>query len=959
MVIGRRSLLVYVLLALTAVPTPIYAQVAGATLAGTVTDPSGAVVPNAKVSITNTATGVARDITTDEAGFYSAPNLLPGIYDITAVAPGFSTYVQKGFTLTVGASLALNISVQVGQVSQQVDVSASAPAVQLSSSTISAEVNSTTVRELPLNGRDWTQLAALQPGVVSIRVEAGPTDRGNRGFGTQLTIAGHQPYQINYRVNGITINDYSNGSPGSVLGVNLGVDAIQEFSVLTSNYSAEYGRTSGGVINAITKTGTNDFHGDVYYFLRDKVLNARNYFDVTIPPFHRHQFGVSAGGPIRKDKTFIFGDYEGILQDQSHTFEDTVPSGAARAGHLCSAPDGTCSPTTITVSPLVTPFLPFYPEPNAGLVGNGDTGFFKGSGVARLNENYATVRGDHKISDKDSLAASWFYDRAPLTQPDALLDVIHELFTSRQMGSIEETHVFSLTLVNTIRGGYSRVQGLIDQPVSATNPLAADPSLAAIPGRFAPSLSVPGLTQMNGALGSPSFNAQTWNSFQFYDDAFLTRGTHSLKFGFAAERMQYDDLSAAGRNGTFSFPSLAGFLLDQPSSVILPDPAATKVVGSRQTLFGLYLQDDWRWRPNLTVNLGLRYEPVTLPTEAHGGFGVLKSLYSISETIPVEHPWSRNQTLRNFEPKVGFSWDPFRNGKTAVRGGFGVFDMAPLPWVFTDESASALPFARTVGASNLPGGSFPKGALSFIGFDPTKVINRWIEQNPRRNYVMNWNFNVQREIASNLTAMLAYVGSHTLHQPFTTDDSNMVLPQLTSAGYLWPFPVGSGTVLNPHVGAIRATRWDNSATYESFEAQLTKRMSHGIQAQGAYTWGKCIDMGSGSLLGDPYGNSLSSLMFFNRQSRHGLCDFNITHNFVLNYIWQLSAPKFGGPASYLLRGWQLGGIFTASTGTPFTVVMAGDPLGQNSTDPWPFPDRLWGQPGCANPVNPGNVNNYL
>jgi len=197
MVIGRRGLLVYVLLALTAVPTPIYAQVAGATLAGTVTDPSGAVVPNVKVSITNTATGVVRDITTDEAGFYSAPNLLPGVYDITAVAPGFSTYVQKGFTLTVGASLALNISVRVGEVSQQVDVSATAPAVQLSSSTISAEVNSTTVRELPLNGRDWTQLAALQPGVVSIRVEAGPSDRGNRGFGSLLSVTGHQPFENN------------------------------------------------------------------------------------------------------------------------------------------------------------------------------------------------------------------------------------------------------------------------------------------------------------------------------------------------------------------------------------------------------------------------------------------------------------------------------------------------------------------------------------------------------------------------------------------------------------------------------------------------------------------------------------------------------------------------------------------------------------------------------------------
>src|ERR1700737_3264903 len=325
MVIGRRGLLVYVLLALAAVPPPIYAQVAGATLAGTVTDPSGAVVPNVKVSITNTATGVVRDITTDEAGFYSAPNLLPGIYDITAVAPGFSTYRKIGLALTVGASFALNISLRIGEVSQQVDVIATAPTVQLSSSTISAEVNATTVRELPLNGRDWTQLAALQPGVTYVRVEAGPSDRGNRGFGTLLSVTGHQPFENNYRINGISINDYSNGAPGSTLGVNLGTDAIQEFSGLPENFSAEYGRASGGVINAITKPGTNDFHGDVYWFLRSKRLDARNFFDGPLPPFHRNQFGAAGGGPIIKNKTFFFADYEGIRQNKSNTFNNTVP----------------------------------------------------------------------------------------------------------------------------------------------------------------------------------------------------------------------------------------------------------------------------------------------------------------------------------------------------------------------------------------------------------------------------------------------------------------------------------------------------------------------------------------------------------------------------------------------------------------------------------------------------------
>jgi outer membrane receptor protein involved in Fe transport len=951
-------------------------------------DASGAVVTNAKVSIKNTATDVTRDVTTDSAGVYSAPNLLPGVYEITVVAAGFSTSVKSGLTLTVGATQALDISLQVGQQTERFDVSGIAPDVQLTSSIMSAEVDSTTVRELPLNGRDWTQLATLQPGVVSVRVEAGPSNRGNRGYGTLLTVSGHQPYENNYRVNGISINDYSNGSPGSTLGVNLGVDAIQEFSVLIGNYSADYGRASGGVVNAITKSGTNGFHGDAYWFIREKGLDARNYFDTTLPPFHRNQFGASGGGPIRKNKTFFFADYEGIRQDKSDTFSNLVPSAAARGigangqptvavvngnplpgpGQPAAAPN----PDPVThIDKAVIPYLGFYPLPNAGLVGNGDTGNFNTSGVERLTENYVTAKVDHHFSDRDSFGGSWFYDNAPLTQPDSLVDVLTENFTRRQMIGLEETHIFSASLVNTARLGFSRVRAKVTAPVSALNPLAKDPSLGAIPGRFAPALNVPGLVTMTGSLGSVSADILTWNSFQFYDDAFLTRGTHSLKFGFAFEHMQNDEFSGGvPPNGQFNFPSLAGFLLNQPTSVNLDDQATTKPINVRQTLFGAYIHDDWRVRPNLTLNLGLRYEPTTVPTEANNTFAVLTSLTSPAET-PVKAFWGKNQTLLNFQPRIGFAWDPLGHGKTAIRGGFGIFDELPLSWVFTHGSTGVLPYQLEKDASKLPAGSFPTGAVALANLpNLTTVGNRFIQQNPHRNYAMNWNLNIQHEIAANLTAAIAYVGSHTVHGPFSTDDSNMVLPTLTSAGYLWPcdqsvagFPnppcTGGGTRLNPNVGRIRATWWDNSSTYEGLQAGISKRMSHGIQAQGSYTWSKCMDMGSGGLLGDPYANSLSSLMFFNRGGRRGLCDFNITHNFVLNYLWQVPTPDFaGGIGRRILGGWEFGGVLVASTGSPFTVTIGGDPLGQNSTDAKNFASRLSG-PGCGNPVNPGNVTNYL
>jgi hypothetical protein len=407
-----RVLLGYLVLAIALLAsTRVYAQVSGATLSGTVTDASSAAVPEAKISIKNSATGVVREVTSDSAGFYSAPNLLPGVYEVTAAAAGFSSSVQKGLTLTVGASISLNIPLKVGQVSERVEVTAAAPNVELTSSTISGQVDAATEHELPLNGRDWTQLATLQPGVTSVRVEAGSSNRGNRGYGTLLTISGHQPFENNYRINGISINDYSNGSPGSSLGVNLGVDAVQEFSVLTGNYSAEYGRASGGVINGITKSGTNDFHGDAYYFIRDKVLDARNYFDPTaIPPFHRDQFGASGGGPIRKGKSFIFGDYEAIRQRKSDTFADLVPSSFALAGNLCHIANGDgsgCTPHSITIDSKVAPYLAFYPHiPDTNIIGNGDTGVYNITGVERLSENYVTLRFDHHFSDKDSFAAS-------------------------------------------------------------------------------------------------------------------------------------------------------------------------------------------------------------------------------------------------------------------------------------------------------------------------------------------------------------------------------------------------------------------------------------------------------------------------------------------------------------------------------------------------------------------------
>lgn len=956
-----------VVLVMTFCTYPLHAQVTGATLTGSVTDPSGAVIPNAQVSVKNTATGVVREVVTDSAGIYSAPNLLPGSYDVSASASGFSTSFWTGITLTVGAAQVLNFPLQVGQAAQRVEVQSAAPAVDLASSTLSAEVNATTMRELPLNGRDWTQLAILQPGVSASRTQASVNsgvNRGNRGFGNELTDSGHRPTENNYRIDGININDYTNSAPGSALGLNLGVDAIREFSVLTTDYNAEYGRTSGAVINAITKSGTNAFHGDAYWFLRDEDFDARNYFDpAKIPPFHRNDFGVSAGGPIRKDKTFIFGAYEGVRQALSNTFRDTVPSQDARNGLIHNA-DGTT--TNVTVDPKIKAYLPFWPLPNSGLIAPGNTGFFTTTGLSGASEDYATTRIDQVFSDKDTLAGSYFYDNAPVTTPDALVDSVNEVFTRRQTGGLEETHIFNPRLLNTFRLGVSRSVALITIPVSALNSLAADTTLGTFPGLTAPNLVVPGLTTMQGSLGSQSNYKYWFTSGQLYDDAFLTKGTHSLKFGFAFERLRDNLKWRTFPTGKFQFDSLQGFLTNSPIFFQGANPLLANEVALRQSLIAGYLQDDWRVFPNLTLNLGARYEFATIPSSATVPFLIVQNL---NGGLPVSSnsAWQTNSTSKDFEPRVGFSWDAFQNGKTAIRGGLGLFDMLPLVTAIGGDFPSELPFQvqSSISLTGQPAGTtFPTGVVSLIPFNPSNpnfstFRESFLQQHPPNSYAMNWNLNIQQTLGWNTSATIAYIGSRSVHSLFSTGDANGVQGTLTSAGYLWPLPVGKGNKLNPNVGQLSGTLWDNSASYHGLQAQLTKKLGHGVEAQAAYTWSRCIDYGSGGSVSDFFLNSIQSIPYYAPSIRRGNCDMDLRQNFVFSYVWSLPQPDVGGEAGkYLLGGWELTGIVSASTGSPFTPRMAGDPLGQGNATPVDYPDLLQ-IPGCSNPTNPGNVNNYL
>ncbi len=1003
-------------------PLPAFSQSVGATLSGTVTDESHGAIPKATVSILNVATGVTTDVTTNAEGIYNAPNLLPGNYQATVSADGFQRSVQNGIVLTVGSQQVLNIAMKIGSVSQTVEVSTQAPDVQLASSTINGDISENTISQLPLNGRSWTDLATLQPGVSSIHDMAASTshDRLGRGLGDQMSIDGGRPQQNNYLLNGVSVNDYSNQAPGTILGENLGADAVAEFTILTSNYSTEYGRSSGGVLSAITRSGTNQFHGSAYEYLRNSAFDARNPFDTPgIPEFRRNQFGVSAGGPIVKDKTFIFGDYEGLRETRGLSTFDTVLSRAARGN-----PDANGNPTTVAmvngiplpntapnpdpvshIDRAVLPFLKaFFPLPNVPGSESGDIGSYVPTQSEINTINYFTIRVDHKFSGNDSLAGNYMYDKAPFIQPDVFNDILQSNETRRQVISVEENHVFSPTLVNSVRFGWSHIFAASPGSSTAINPASAstDPSLSFITGQSPGTvdLSVDGVTPIASGLSTATPATFAWNSYQVYDNIFLTKGIHSLKFGGNVEWLQLNNSDCGNCGGTLTYGALSDFLLNTPGSgyQVIADKAPTEKT-TREALFGVYFEDDIRLRPNLTINAGLRYEMATVPHEVNGHISSIHSIdgsqlfCGAASPAPgasciTGSPVIANPSRMNFEPRVGFSWDPFGNGKTAIRGGFGMFDVQIFPLNLRGAIGNAFPFANaptasfgSVDSQNNPlvlPGDFPSAGLTRLfnagaNSDTSGAHVYDIEPNPKRNYVMQWNLNIQREIAPNTTFMIAYVGSRGVHNLFVSDNSNIVLPTKTPEGYLWPCgPDGSGstcvagfsplgttaspvatTTVNSHFGRVSEVHWDSDSIFHALELQISKRMGHGLEAQVSYTYGRSEDTSSGSTDGDQFLNGVTSLLYFDKASRRGPSDFDVPHNLIASYTWDIPSPKgVSGALGAATSGWEFGGIFEVSDGTPFTPLIGGDPLVM-SGDAFDMPNRV---PGC-NPAQGGF--NYL
>jgi len=924
------------------------AQTSGGSIRGTVSDPSGAVVPGAVITIEAVSTSENWMLVSSSAGLYNAPNLPVGRYNVTVKALGFSPAERTDINVQVGAERVVDVQLTVGKSEEKVTVASPAATVDLATSQTGAVNSGEVVRELPLNGRDWTTLAALQPEVSIVRTENAPAlsnSRGNRGLGTMMAISGSRPEQSSYRLDGVSVNDYDGGGPASVLGISLGVDAIQEFSVVTGNAPADYGKTSGGVIDAVTRAGTNQLHGSLYEFLRNSGLDARNFFDgASIPPFKRNQFGGSLGGPIKRQRTFFFFDYEGIRQGLGVTTVNTVPSQAARIGQLVAGP--------VRVSPLVAPFLAFFPLPNGPI--KGDAGTYTFASQNNTTENFVTSRVDHRFSDRDAIHATYLFDKGQTTGPDMFDGVLLGTLSQRQTASVEESHVFSPSVVNSARIGFNRTVAEQVQSLSTINPLADDASYGFLPGRDVGQISIAGFTTYPGGLKAMGDYVFAYTSYQVDDDLSITRGSHSFRTGLALERIQSNTLETGNTNGTVSFGSLASFLTDQPSSFQATIPGTSIPEGLRQSVVGAYLQDDWRVLRNLTLNLGARYEMATVPTEAHGRLGTV--VYG-SQQLKLGSPYFNNPTRRNFYPRVGAAWDPLGDGKTAVRAAFGQYDVLPLTSQFSLISVISAPFNLQGSSTSVPVESFPDGLYESLAAGGPRAD--FIQQNPKRSYVLQWNFSVQRQLTPSLLFEAGYAASHGVHLPLVVGDINTVPPaEATPQGYVWPRPRGSGVKPWPTWGNVSAVLWQVSSDYDSLPVRIQKRLSHGLLVQGSYTWSKSLDTGSNSLM-TAYTNTVSNLPVFDPRLLKAVSEFDVPQNLAVSGTWELPSPGSGWkPFREFAKGWQLGTLLTLSSGLPFTATIAGDALGLNSSIPYDFPDRL-NLPGCGNPVNPGNPANYI
>lgn len=887
------------------------AQVTTGITSGIVKDTSGAVIPGVTIAIKNVDTGAARTVTTNAEGRYNAPNLPSGNYEIQAQISGFKTEVRSGIKLTVGQEVIVDFVLTVGQVAERVEVQEEAPLVETTNAAITGLVDDKTIRDLPLNGRSFGDLVLLQVGTNFSRRDQNITVKGG---GQRISISGMRPQANSFLLDGTDINGPANQVPGSAAGVSLGVDTVREFRVLTNSYSAEYGRAAGGVITAITRSGTNQFHGSAFEFLRNSKLDARNFFDRGAPPpFKRNQFGFTLGGPIKKDRTFFFGSYEGLRQRLGVTGIATVPDALAHQGIMPQGGVVGAPLVNVGVAPGVQPWLSLYPIPNGPNFGNG-TAQYIWTGPQPTDENYFTTRVDHAFSGKHSVFARYTFDDSNRSVPRAFpfdKDVLSE---RNQFLTIEADSIFTASTLNAFRFGLNR-----SFPKEQEQNDIIPAGLTLVPGvpfTFGGWLDSTGFSKIGMYLVP---DATAYTLFEWSDDITRVQGKHTLKTGFLIKRIRNNTNSQTQGAG---HPVIGGgvwdFLQGRSTSFAFEWPGLYRYRQWRQIFFGGYAQDDFKMTPTLTLNLGVREEFMTSPTEIFGKCSNFTDLMQTSTTVGCP-PF--NTFKNNWMPRVGFAWDTRGNAKLVLRGGFGLFYDQPFPTYWGTGVTGMPPFTVDVSIPNAP---FPN-AISLINLNSPPANQRGITMRSQKYtgtpYSMQYNFTLQSEITRGTALTVGYMGAQGRHL-FRTGQMNTRIPTILPDGTKYFAP--NAPYINPAWGNINMQQTDANSNYNAFIMNLSHQFRSGLRVQGSYTFGKTLSEGDTvfglDFVGGPSsGQDFASLDPYNARRDRGLSGFNLKHNLVVNYSYALPFKRKGAVGK-IVEGWQINGISTVSSGMPLSAI---------------------------------------